>query len=63
MQEYVNAAMEIAQEYQIFGLNLYTDMQIDSVNHPSLLVDGCHLNEQGRFNLGQLLGAILNRIP
>ena len=54
--------MEVVEEIHVFGLNLYTDLLIDNSNHTTYLVDGCHLSEQGRFQLSLLLGAILNRI-
>lgn len=53
LTEYVNAAETIANNMNITCLNNYADLGINPSTAPSLLEDGVHLNETGRFRLAE----------
>lgn len=53
LTEYVDAAVEVANDMNVICLNNYTDLGINESNASSLLADGVHLNETGRFRLAE----------
>ncbi|MBD5528323.1 MAG: hypothetical protein HDR02_07945 [Lachnospiraceae bacterium] len=55
LKEYVEAAIEVAQEYGLPYMNIYEDLETCAETEDILLADGVHLNERGRFRLGMLI--------
>lgn len=53
LTEYVDAALQVATDMNVNCLNSYTDLGINESNAHSLLADGVHLNETGRFHLAE----------
>ncbi len=52
LTEYVDAALQVANEMNVLFLNNYTDLGIDASNAGILLADGIHPTETGRYMLG-----------
>lgn len=62
LTEYVEAAMQVADEMNVICMNNYTDLGIDENTALTYLADGCHLNETGRFLLAErIIGQINSR--
>lgn len=55
LKEYVEAAIEVAQEYGLPYMNIYEDLKICAETEDILLADGIHPNERGRFRLGIMI--------
>lgn len=53
LTEYVDAALQVAEETNVLCLNNYTGLGIDESTADTYLADGCHLNETGRFLLAE----------
>lgn len=53
LTEYVDAALQVAEETNVLCLNNYADLGINESNADTYLADGCHLNETGRFLLAE----------
>lgn len=52
LRDYVAAAKEAAADMNVHFLDNYTELGINRTNSTSYLLDGCHLNEAGRFLFG-----------
>lgn len=52
LTDYVAAAQIAAEDMDVLFMNNYTGLGINFQNRADYLVDGCHLNETGRFLLG-----------
>lgn len=61
--EYVDTAMEIANEYNVICLNNYTDLGINETTASVYLADGVHLNETGRFLLAKRIMERIAALP
>jgi len=51
--DYVAAMDDLSTTYDIPFYNTYTELKIDSTNHPEYLVDGVHPNEATRYMMAQ----------
>lgn len=60
LEEYVEAALQVAREYDLPSINMYAEMEAYARNEKILTADGVHPNEQGRFFLGMKLCEKLN---
>lgn len=60
LAEYVEAAIEVAEEYGLLYMNNYTDMEAYIAKKNVLSADGIHPNERGRFYIGMRICEILN---
>lgn len=63
LTEYVDTAIEIANEYNIICLNNYTNLGINEMNANVYLADGVHLNETGRFLLAKRIMERIADLP
>ncbi len=62
--DYVDALRELAEEYALPVLDIYTELGIDKDNYAHYLQDEIHLNETGRFNMGMgVLGLLQEMFP
>lgn len=52
LTDYRNVAQAVAEEMGVFYKDNYEDIPLDINTHTTLLADGTHLNEQGRYVLG-----------
>lgn len=52
LMEYRDAARSVAEEMGVWYKDNYADMPLDIHTHTTLLADGTHLNEWGRYVLG-----------
>lgn len=59
---YVEAAMEVAQEYGLPYMNNYADMEAYAEKENVLTADGIHPNERGRFRIGMMVCEVLNHL-
>lgn len=55
LEDYRNLAQAVAEEMGVFYKDNYGDMPLDINTHTTLLADGTHLNEHGRYVLGNQL--------
>ena len=62
LARYREIAEAVAEEMQVHCKNNYVDMQMDSSNQEEYLADGCHLNEWGRYYLGEQIVRFLEEI-
>ncbi len=53
LTEYVEAALQVAEETNVICMNNYDDLGINENTADTYLADGCHLNETGRFLLAE----------
>lgn len=53
LTEYVDAALQVADEMNVIGMNNYTDLGINADTVWTYLADGCHPNETGRFLMAE----------
>jgi len=53
LTDYVNAALRVAAEENVHCLDNYTGLGINRENVDTYVADGIHLNETGRFLLGE----------
>ena len=53
LEEYVQAAIHVANEMGAASKNNYVDLQISGENSSEYLLDGCHLNADGRLLYAQ----------
>ncbi len=63
--DYVEVILETAKEFNIYTLNLYSDLGIDPHNpedFETYTVDGLHFNDAGHASLAQLLKAFIQAI-
>lgn len=51
--DYVNSILSLGEEYQIPVLNSYKTLGITRQNYQYKLLDGCHLNEATRYEMGK----------
>ena len=61
--EYVDTAIEIANEYNVPCVNSYVDLGINEANASAFLADGTHLNETGRFLLAKQIMERIAALP
>lgn len=61
LTDYVNAVISLAQELDIPYINNFVELGIDENNFTEYLEDGCHLNEQGRFEYARDLVEFLGK--
>lgn len=61
LADYAAAAGLVAKDMGALYLNNYTDLGITSQNYGNYLLDGCHLNEAGRFLLGSRIIELLGQ--
>ncbi len=59
--DYVNAAETVAQECSVLYMDNYHDLGVSAATADALLEDGCHLNEAGRFLLGERIIDFLSK--
>lgn len=52
LQEYIAAAQQVAEEYNVYFKNNFEELGVNGSNADIYLSDGCHLNHQGRFLYG-----------
>lgn len=62
LTEYVAAAEAVSQDMGTEYIDNYTGLGINAVNHGAFLLDGCHLNEQGRFLLGRRIVNVIDHL-
>lgn len=55
LTDYVAAALDTARRMNAHGINLYSELGVNSENQSRYLDDGCHLNEAGRFKVAELI--------
>ena len=60
--DYVDALRELAKEYALPVLDIYTELGIDRDNYTDYLQDEIHLNETGRFNMGMGVLGLLQEL-
>lgn len=53
LTDYVDMVVKVGKELSAGCMNNYKDMGINEENQSAYLADGCHLNEEGRYLLGQ----------
>lgn len=49
LTQYIEAMRQISEENNYLFYNSYTELPINSENHPAYLLDGCHPNESTRY--------------
>lgn len=59
--DYVNAAKEVAMEYELLFVNMYEELPMDEWNGQLYLEDATHLNENGRREYAKVLANYLLR--
>lgn len=52
LTDYVDAALRVAEDMDVYCINNYADSGIDADSQGQYLADGCHPNEKGAFLLG-----------
>lgn len=62
LEEYVEAALQVAREYDLPYINMYAETESYAGKKKILIADGVHPNEQGRFFLGMKICEKLNEI-
>lgn len=62
LTEYVEAAVDVAQEYGLSYINNYAYMEAYAEKENVLTADGIHPNEKGRFRIGVGVCELLNDI-
>lgn len=60
LEEYRKAAENVSGEMKVFCKNNYEDMGVNLSNAGEYLLDGCHLNDWGKFFLGEQIISFLD---
>lgn len=59
LPDFVEAAIEVAEEYKIPVIDLYNTLGVNKINCATFLVDGVHPNDNGLERLGESISARL----
>ena len=59
LEEYRRAAENVSREMKVFCKNNYEDMGVNLSNAGEYLLDGCHLNDWGKFFMGEQIISFL----
>ncbi len=62
LTDYVDAAIALAEELNIYCLDNYHDLEIDESNVWDFTADGCHPNEEGRIRIARHIIELLGNL-
>lgn len=60
--DYVNTVVQVATDMNVYYINSYTGLALNTNNHTDYLSDGCHLGETGRFILATYIIEFLSHM-